>query len=325
MVDKFASTRGFMKHLFILFILSCGSFLWAEEEASYGWNVPNSSLNIGGYLDMTYDEKRENNFLFNDIALLFSGNKNRFDLLGEIELSHISLDGKSNSSSDVDLNIERLQLGYTLSDTQSIQIGRFNSDIGYWNQAPIPILQDSTSRPHMVGNFFPKATTGILFRQELNEENSFSLTLQASKDIAHQDESIYINEHKALAYYGVHNDFSWRFSLGRYRESNNKKSDYLGVGSAYDGESFSIQTEFFAQDSEKENDKPYSGYIQSTWHLKNRQDAVVRFESYRDNEIDIKEQIYLLGYAYRPSNNTALKGEYIYHTKQPLNRFIYSF
>jgi len=311
------------KQLFFLFF-SILSLLFSKEE-SYGWDIPNSSLNIGGYLDITYDEKREDKFLFNDIAMLFSANKNRFDLLGEVELSHISLDGRSNNSSDVDLNLERLELTYALSDRQSIKIGRFNSDIGYWNQSPIPILQETTSSPHIVDNFFPKATTGILFQQNINEENSFSMTFQDNKDIAHQDGSIYINEHKALAYYGVYSDFSWRFSLGKYTENSNSRSDYMGIGSEYDGEAFSIQTEFFLQDSDKEDDKPYSGYIQSTWHLKNRQDAVVRFESYRDNELDVKEQIYLLGYIYRPTSNMALKSEYIYHSKLRLNRFIYSF
>jgi hypothetical protein len=313
-----------MKYLCIFFILGYDSFLWAGE-ATYGWNVPNSSLNIGGYLDMTYDEKREEKFLFNDIAMIFSANQNRFDLLGEIEFSHISLNGKSNRSSDIDINVERLQLSYALSDEQSIRIGRFNSDIGYWNQAPIPILQDSTSTPHIVGNFFPKATTGVLYNQNINENNSFSLTFQDNKDIAHQDESIHVNRHKALAYYGVNNDFSWRFSLGTYRESNHKKARYIGMGSEYNGEDFLIQTELFTQNTAKSDEKPYSGYVQSTWHFKETQDAVLRFESYQDNALDVKENIYLLGYVYRPNSNTALKGEYIHHTKLPLNRLVYSF
>jgi len=314
-----------MKHLFIFFILIYSSFLWAEEEASYGWNIPNSSINIGGYLDTTYDTKREEKFLFNDIALIFSANKERFNLLGEVEITHISLNGKSNNRSDIDLNLERLQLNYTLNDKQSIQIGRFNSDIGYWNQAPILILQDTTTTPHIVGNFFPKATTGVLFRQNINEENSFSVTFQDNKDIAHQDEAIQVNRHQALAYYGTHNDFSWRFSLGSYRENRNKKARYIGIGSEYDGEEFSIQTELFKQHSDKNDEKPYSGYIQSTWHFKEKHDATFRFESYEDNALDIKEEIYLLGYSYRPTKSTALKGEYIYHTKLPLNHFVYSF
>ena len=315
-----------MKYLFILFILGYNSFLWAEEEASYGWNVPNSSLNIGGYLDMTYDQRREDKFLFNDIAMLFSANKSRFDLLGEIELSHISLNGKSNNNSDIDVHLERLQLSYTLSDKQTIQIGRFNSDIGYWNQAPIPILQDTTTKPHIISHLFPKSTTGLLFRQNIDEQNSFSLTLQNNKDIGHQDNSNEINRHLGMTYYVIKDDLSWRFSIGRYRESSDVSASYMGISSEYDGEELSVEAELFTQKSNKiENNKPYSGYIQSTWHLTASHDAVVRFEGYQDNAINVQEQIYLVGYAYRPTNNIALKSEYVYHSKLPLSHFIYSF
>ena len=309
----------------LLSIILLSSSLYATETESYGWDVPNTPINIGGYLDMSYDKKREDKFLFNDIAMIFSANQNRFDLLGEVELSHISLNGQSNSSSDIDLNVERLQLTYAVSDEQSLRVGRFNSDIGYWNQAPIAILQDTTTTPHIVGNFFPKATTGVLFNQNINENNSFSVTFQDNNDIAHQDNIIEVNRHKALAYYGVKDDLSWRFSLGRYQESNHKKSTYMGMGSEYDGEDFSILAELFIQDTELSDEKPYSGYVQSTWHFKEEQDAVLRFESYKDNALDIEENIYLLGYVYRPTSNIALKGEYVYHTKLPLNRFVYSF
>jgi hypothetical protein len=301
------------------------SFLCANEEEGYGWDIPNSSLNIGGYLDMTYDKERDDKFLFNDIAMLFSANQDHFDILGEVELSHISLDGKSNSRSDVDLNLERLQLNYTFNEKQSIQIGRFNSDIGYWNQAPIPILKDTTSTPHIISNFFPKATTGVLFRQNINEEHTLSFTFQDNNDIAHQDESIHVRRHQGVAYYGTDNDFSWRFSLGSYREKRGKQARYIGIGSEYDGEELSVQAELFRQHTTKNDEKPYSGYIQSTWHFKEKQDAIVRFESYEDNALNLEEQIYLLGYSYRPTSNIALKGEYIYHSELPLNRFVYSF
>jgi hypothetical protein len=305
----------------IYFILLTVSLLCANEEVGYGWDVPNSSLNIGGYLDVTYDGEREEDLLFNDIAMLFSSNSNRFDLLGEIELSHISLDGKSNSSSDIDLNIERLQLGYTLSDRQSIQIGRFNSDIGYWNQAPIAILQETTTKPHIMEKLFPRATTGILYRYSDEEENSFSMTFQHNKDLAHQDNTVEIDRHLAIAYHGVKDAFSWRLSLGTYRDVTDGSTDYMGIGSEYDGELFSIQTELFQKSAKR---WLYSGYIQPTWHFDDTQDAVVRFESYKDELIGIEEQIYLLGYLYRPTNNIALKGEYIHHSQLPLNRFVFS-
>ena len=308
----------------ILYTLFFISFLPLVANDSYGWNIPDSSINIGGYLDLTYDDKRDEKFLFNDIAMLLSVSKEHWSFLGELEFTHISLDGKSNSSRDIDMNLERFQLTYVLNDEQSIKVGRFNSDVGYWNQAPIPILEDTTTVPHMIGNFFPKATTGISFQQIINEGNSVSFTFQDNQDIAHQDNAIEVNNHKAIAYYGEEEDLSWRVSLGEYREDNYKKARYFGVGSEYEGEEFSIQSELFTQKADSLEEKPYSGYVQSTWHVEDRQDAVVRFEAYKDNALEVEEQVYLLGYTYRPSSHTALKGEYIHHTKLPLNRFVYS-
>jgi len=310
--------------LTIVYFLLFSINLHAETEKSYGWNIPNSSLNIGGYLDMTYDDTRIDDFLFNDIAMIVSGRQDRFDLLAEIELSHISLDGKSNQSGDIDLNVERLQLSYALSDEQMVRVGRFNSDVGYWNQAPIPILQDTTTKPHFVGKLFPRATTGLLFRQSINNSNTISFTVQNNDDIAHQENSVEINRHASFSYLGVYEDFSWRFATGRYRDTTGKDFHYTGFGSDYDTDIFTLQGELFFQKSKADNKKPYSGYVQSTWHLENEQDAVVRFEGYDDKLLNIEENVYLLGYVYRPTSNISVKGEYIHHSKLPLNRFVYS-
>ena len=306
-------------------LIFISTLLVANDTKEYGWDFYDGAVNIGGYLDMTYDEKREEKFLFDDIALLFSSRHERFDILGEVELAHISLDGKSNNNSDVDLNLERLQLNYTLDDKQSFQIGRFKSDIGYWNQAPILILQNTTTKPHIVGNFFPEATTGLLYRYNLNDENSLSFTFQDNPDIAHQDGVINVERHKAFAYSGAKDDLSWRFSVGEYKEDNSVEADYIGLGSKYEADDFEVQAELFVQDSELSDEKPYSAYLQPTWHFKENHDTVMRFERYKDKSLDVKENIYLLGYVYRPNSNTALKAEYIYHTELPLNRFVYSF
>jgi len=311
-----------MKRWILSILIFLSSYIKADNN--YGWNIPNSSLNIGGYLDMTYDSKREDSFLFDDIAMLFLANYNNLTLLGEVELSHISLDGKSHGSSDIDINLERLELTYTFDNYHSIKIGRFNSDIGYWNQAPITILQNSTSKPHFIEYLIPQATTGILYKYNININNSLSFTFQNNQDIAHQDYLIEINRHVAMAYYGKESDLSWCFSTGIYKDNDDIEANYLGVGLSLDGNIVDIQAELFKQNSDKENSKPYSGYIQSTLHIGYNQDAVIRLEAYKDDALDVEEQIYIIGYLYRPSSNIALKAEYIYHTDLPLNRFVYS-
>jgi len=312
-----------IKFLFYLFFLT--GFVFANEGKNlYGLNIPNSSLNIGGYLDMTYDDMRRDDFLFEDIAMLFSSNSDHFDLLGEIELSHISLEGKSSIHSDVDVNVERLQVSYNINDNDSLVFGRFNSDVGFWNQAPITILQDTTTTPHVEQYVFPQATTGMMYKKRINSEERLSFTLQYNKDLAHQEETLKIDKHIALAYVFESDEFSWGISLGTYRDNNHINSHYAGLSVEYDNDLISIQSELFTEEDTVHQGKPYSGYVQSVWHLFDKQDMVMRLEAYYDKKNDLKEEIYLLGYVYRPFSNLSLKGEYVYHSKLPLNRFVYS-
>jgi len=312
-----------MRWILLLFVL-LSLELSAQIDKSYGWNIPNSSLNIGGYLDMTYDDTRIDDFLFNDIAMILSGRQDKFDLLAEVELSHISLDGKSNQSGDLDVTIERFQLTYLINDEQSIRIGKFNSDVGFWNQAPIPILQDTTTKPHFIGKLFPRWTTGVLFQQNISSNHTLSFTFQDGDDISYQENTIEVNKHQSIAYMGGYDDFSWRFSTGRYSNTIQEDFHYTGGGMEYDSDALTLQAELFFQKSQATNKKPYSGYLQGTWHIEDTQDVVARFEGYDDKLMEIEENIYLFGYVYRPTSNISLKGEYVYHTKLPLNRFVYS-
>jgi len=312
------------KYKFLIMVLLLTVVVEANEENSYGWNVPNSSLNIGGYVDATYDTQRNPKFLFDDIAMLLSANKNSFDFLSEIEFSHISLDGKSNNSRDVSLNIERLQLSYALSNEQIFRVGRFNTEIGFWNLAPIPILEDTTTKPHFLGNIFPRYTIGGMFEQKIDESNRVSLSLQKSKDFLHKGSSVESDRHLLLSYYGEDDDLSWNVAVGNYEDEKENNFNYAGLSTQYLADDFGVQAELYIQSSSVGYSMPYSGYLQGTWHFTEQQDVVSRIERYRDNGQNVSEAIYLFGYVYRPTNNMALKAEYINHSILPLNHFVYS-
>lgn len=301
------------KILFILFFIT--TLLFSQDEIEYGWNIPDTPFTIGGYLDMSYDEKRETPVLFDDIALLFFGQSDSFELLGEVEVSNVSLEGKSNRSSDIDLNLERLQLSYAINDTDKIQIGRFNSDIGFWNQAPIAMLQETTSSPHLSQYMYPKATTGIIYFKHLSDTDSMSITMQNNSDIGQEDESILADMHIAFSYHLDYELFSWVFNAGLYQEHYlETKSYYSGMAVKYEEDTFMMQAEFFTQQSNEIKDRPYSMYVQTLWRLDEKQDIVMRIESYKDNVLDIKEENTLLGYLYKPWHNVVIKSEYIYHS-----------
>ncbi|CAA6807170.1 MAG: Unknown protein [uncultured Sulfurovum sp.] len=309
----------------VLWVLLCVSFMFGNEPIDYGWNIPDTPLYMGGYIDVVYDENHEEHFIFDDIALLLSGNSERFDFLSEVEVSHLSLDGTSDGSSDLRINLERLQVAYTLNNAGQVTVGRFNSDMGYWNQAPINILQDTTTYPHIIRHVFPKATTGLMYQARSDDRHSYSMMLQHNQDIGLKDESIVADRHFALNYQREHEAFSLRVGGGFYRETDGVESSYLGTGIDYELSDFSILAEFFTHKSEAGESIPYSAYVQPIWYYSQRQNFVLRLERYKDELLKANEGIVLFGYTYRPRSNMALKAEYIHHTQEPLNRFVYSF
>jgi len=69
---------------------------------------------------------------------------------------------------------------------------------------------------------------------------------------------------------------------------------------------------------------PYAGYLQYSYLLAQKHEAIVRVESYRDVETEVKESFIVAGYTYRPTAPIALKGEYQWHTREGENRFLLS-
>jgi len=309
----------------IVSIIMFSTLLFSAEPIDYGWDIPHTPLRIGGYIDAVYDEKADDSFIFDDLSLLLSANQNRFDFLSEIELSSLNIDGKSNGSSDIRLNLERLQLTYALDDESSIRVGRFNSDIGYWNQAPVNILQETTTMPHMTYYLYPKATTGISYIKQIDDEDRFSLTIQNSGDIG-EESYLLVDRHVAMSYHTVTDELFWSLSAGYYREEKSQnEAYYAGVGMEYEFDNVILQSELFTQNGKDGHSKPYSAYVESSWNFAKRQNAVLRLEAYKDEVLDTEEAVTLLGYVYRPLANMALKGEYIHHSDLPLNRFVASF
>jgi hypothetical protein len=297
--------------------------MYGSEPMQYGLQVPNTNINIGGYIDAVYDDKSEKRFVFDDIALLISAYHNRFSFLSEIEISKLSLDSKSNGTSDIRVNIERLQVSYALWDNESITLGRFNSDIGYWNQAPVNILQATTTKPHIFESIFPKNTTGLMYKNNFNESDYYSFTFQNNKDIGQVDDSIVVAQHYAMSYYDEIDNFSWRFAMGYYKEKKTKnEAYYVGLGAKYISDSVTVQAELYTQKYENTH-QSYNAYVQSVWHLRSKQDVVLRIEKYNEQGLD--DNVAVLGYVYRPTQNTSAKVEYLHHTHGLNNRFVTSF
>ncbi|HHD75971.1 MAG TPA: hypothetical protein ENK95_03985 [Campylobacterales bacterium] len=312
-----------MSYTKLLSLITATTFLFASDSSIYGWNIPETPMYIGGYVETLYDETEEESFLIDDIALLVTANGESFDFLGELEISHLSLNEETNRKI-TQLNLERLQLTYALGE-EEITLGRFNSEIGYWNQTPISIVQETTTYPHIIKHLFPKATTGLMLRSDLEPQSSYRLMMQYNQDIGKVDQSIVSDRHFAMSYYQDYDNFSWTVATGLYKDTKGLYANYAGVGFQHESDNFMLQGELFSQKSRGDKSKPYSAYLQPVWFYDEQQSVVLRLERYKDEEFGADEGIVLLGYSYRPWSNVALKAEYIYHTQEPLDRFVYSF
>ncbi len=295
----------------------------ANQEDTYGIKIPYTPIFLGGYISANYDDDgaSEEKFIFDDIALLLYGDFGKFDLLGELEASDMDFEGKN-----FKVHCERLRLSYFLYDDWLIQVGKFNSNIGFWNQIPINVLEDTTTYPQLLENLFPKLTTGISLYQSFDEgDKEFSLTLQNNKDLDASYNNIEVDRHVSISYKENREVFVWRMSAGYYRTVKRSDYFYAGIGYKQELENWMLIGELFTKQGEKEKNIPYDTYMQITYHMGYYHDMVFRTEFYKDKSLYLQENISLLGYTYRPIPSIAIKGEYVHHTKLPKSRFVASF
>ncbi len=311
-----------MRSYFLVFFIYLINSLpiQAEENMSYGLKIPNTPIYLGGYLSGEYNKEEKKQFVFDDIALLFYSSFEKFNLLGEIEASDVELD-----ESNIIFNLERLQIAYHINDDAIIYIGKFNTNMGYWNRAPVNILEDTTTKPHILKNIFPNLTTGISYQQQFKEkEKELILTLQHNDNLDKKYNNILNNRHYALSYKSFEESFSWSIGGGYFHTLNKTDSYYAGVGFEKESLDWTILSELFSKKEEKGDSIPYDGYLQLTRHIYYRHDIVFRTEFYKDEKLNIHENISLLGYTYRPLPSIAIKGEYIKHTILPKSRIVLS-
>ncbi len=307
----------------LLLLLSCITFsLKADDAMAYGWKIPGTPLFLGGHISSNYDDDahEEKKLIFDDIALLFYANFDRVSLLGEIEASDVPLDHIT-----LAIHIERLQLDWYLDDDTTLTTGKFNSDIGFWNQVPINILQDTTTYPNILEHIFPKLTTGLMIAHTFDESDcGLSITFQHNNDFDKHYNNIVTDRHYALAFKKNTDYFIWRLNGGYYRTPDAKEFYYGGIGARRETGHYTLTGELFTRQGNRHRNIPYDGYCQLTWHMMHRHDLAFRTEYYRDEALKVRENISLAGYTYRPIPAVALKAELVRHTQLPKNRLVLS-
>jgi hypothetical protein len=307
------------------------SFLNAKDDyqMGHGYQLGETPLYLGGYLSARYDINHiKSEFDLDDVAILLYGSFEKFDFLSEIEASDVTFEKEGKQDYDLansTFHIERLYFTTPLQDDSSLYFGKFNTDIGFWNQTPINVLHDTTTPPHIMTDLFPKLTTGIGYTTTINDTLSLSLALQHNNDLDDEYNNLFVKEHYSFNLKGDKESYIWGIGAGYFKEKNARSSSYATVGIQKEFQMWTLLSEFYLRATDDAPSVPYDVYLQGTWHLKDKHDVVFRAETYNDEIEDSSDRVGLVGYTYRPYPFMALKAEYEAHSINRLSHAVFSF
>ncbi|MCW8838334.1 MAG: hypothetical protein OQK11_06500 [Thiovulaceae bacterium] len=319
----------------IFFFTFLTTILLQAYEIGRGYKL-HDALHLGGYFSTDYSNTKEKSlFRLDDVALLAYGNlNNELSYLIEMEAAPFyTYEYKTEKETkDTYFHKERLYLDYKYSESINLRIGKQITPIGYWNLEPINVLRETSSNPILSSEMFPKFLSGIDIYGYIPSFDSISYHMfgQKNKDL---DEE-YINiKNKHFFGLSIENesnfDFLYGGSIGEFISEDNKRSRYLSFNLKHDVGLLNTQAEAVISNIHDNNtnksDYKIATYIQPIYRINSQNSIVARYEYFKDNALNIKRNLGLLGYSYRPVYSVSFKGEYQIHSNSNLNKFIISF
>lgn len=320
-----------LKIIIILFLLIHSEVINAEGyEFGTGWQVAESPITVGGYISTVVESNKHSRFAtIDDAALLLYGEYDRFNFMAEFEVNDLyqkELIHDHHERTDTSFHTERLYGDYFYGNNERVRLGKFNSDIGFWNQVPINVLRDTTSSPRLVNDFFPKLTTGIQY--ESSQSNSFTNRISLTLQTTHGLDIVY-NNMDIDRHYGFTCDVGdqralLRFGGGYFRYEPVREAFYITTSFKLTQKEWDLLIESALRHEEKEEDFFYDVYAQGVWHFQPKNDFILRTEIEKVPLSGVRDNSVTVGYTYRPYHNVALKGEFEGHHDSMLNRVLFS-
>lgn len=317
--------------LLLLLMVVCTVVYADEYTFGDGLQVGDSPVIVSGYVSSMYDVNKHSKIAdIDNVALLAYGEFDEYDFLAELEVTDVykkEYGANANESRSSTFHVERLYGDYYFGDDEQLRIGKFNSDVGFWNQMPINVLRATTSSPNFVKDFFPKLTTGAHY--ESRESNGLvsriSATLQNNPDLDPGYNNFNIDRHYAVACDVGNKEMLWRFGGGYFRyELTGYKSMYLLGAFKIEKKQWDLLFESIVRHDIEDRKLSYDMYTQGVWHLTEKHDTIFRIEVEKAPLTQLHDANTVLGYTYRPFSNIALKGEYEAHQESELNRWLFS-
>jgi hypothetical protein len=306
------------------------------EPYQLGRGVPISdTLNVGGYFSSEFESNHQsNNLTLDDIAIMAYGDINPmlsyFSEFEAIDFYHKNFSNESEGSNKK-LHVERFYGDLWMSDSINLRFGKQITPIGYWNMEPINVLRDTTSNPLYSMLLFPKFLTGADLNGYIPQTQGVRYHLFGQNNHDLDEEYINIpNTH----FFGfaleneISTDWSNGGSIGEYITKTNQRTRFIQAGAKYDDIHWQVLTEGLIAKSEyPEQTEKYalSGYAQAMYRYTEEHAVIARYEYLNDHHTDYKDNIFILGYSYRPLYPVSLKGEYQWHSQNDENRALFSF
>ena len=137
----------------------------ASYELGQGYTLPWLGLTAGGYVSVQASKLRneQSKAALQDLSLfLHSDPTPDWHFFTEIELSNaLILNSDGLTTTDADLDFERLYVDYSLSPRQTVRLGKFLTPVGRWNQIHADPLVWTVSRPLTTAAPFARNASGI--------------------------------------------------------------------------------------------------------------------------------------------------------------------
>lgn len=325
----------------IIFLISFSLLLFAQDkkdtyQLGQGLQIASLPIYLGGYFSLEYNHKNDVTvFNVDDIAFLNYGNYGKFSYMVEFEIKELYVKTKVANRTFVHknrrINTERLYFDYTFNENYIIRVGKFSSPIGYWNLVPVNVLRDTSSHPITSDILFPQFTTGtsLKYRSYNIGEFTLDLTLQNNTDIDYNYNNYKIDKHYGVGVTYTKDDFSCKFNSGLFEKTpdyfKSEELYYMLLALKYDNNDFKILSEIGSQKSKNEFTTKYAGYVQGLYRFNEKNNFILRAESFKTNLTPKAEHVGILGYNYRPIYPVSIKAEYQLHSTSRDNELLLSF
>lgn len=322
-----------MKRLLLCLLLP---FLLRADEYQLGNGYDLlDQLTVGGYISAEYKRGDDLNELeVDDLAVMGYGSlTHTLSYLVEFEAAkyHTWDFEHDTQESNPDFFTERAYLNYKLSNQLEFTAGKFITPGSYWNQVPINVLRDTTAKPELSQNIFPRLISGLGAEGYLpgSDTLKYSLFIQKNEDIDHGYNNFYTDDHTGAAIIKESGDLEARLWGGQFGLEDGTDSRYAGLTLRY--EVLNTKLLFEAAQSTTDYFDGTDGQIKESFFLQGAQKVArqhtvaARYEYYHDEYIRLNENIYILAYNYRPIFPVSLKAEYVLHDTSANSMALFSF